>query len=94
MPPSKLKPLVKSAGLRARAEIFVRSGPQPVNQDLSTRYDWPVEKAIVDLPSRFLKEIQNTQRLIRWEPKTKISEKLRRRSSCQRLRSDYVCDSG
>ena len=37
--------------LRARAEIFVRYGPQPVYQDLCTRYDWPVEKAIVDLPS-------------------------------------------
>ena len=26
------------------------SGPPPVCLDLSTRYDWPVKKAIVDLP--------------------------------------------
>ena len=28
------------------------SGPPPVYQDLSTRPDWPVKKAIVDLPIR------------------------------------------
>ena len=28
------------------------SGPSPVYQDLSTRYDWPVEKATVHLPIR------------------------------------------
>ena len=26
------------------------SGPPPVYQDLITRYDWPVQKAIVDQP--------------------------------------------
>ena len=26
------------------------SGPLPVYQELSTRHDWPVKKAIVDLP--------------------------------------------
>jgi len=28
------------------------SGPPPVYQDLSTRHDWPVKKAIIDLPIR------------------------------------------
>ena len=28
------------------------SGPSPVYQDMSTRHDWPVKKAIVDLPIR------------------------------------------
>ena len=28
------------------------SGPPPVYQDLSKRHDWPVKKAIVDLPIR------------------------------------------
>ena len=27
-------------------------GPSPMYQDLITRYDWPVENAIVDLPIR------------------------------------------
>ena len=27
-------------------------GPAPVYQDLSTRHDWPVKNAIVDLPIR------------------------------------------
>ena len=28
------------------------SGPSPVYGDMSTRHDWPVKKAIVDLPIR------------------------------------------
>ena len=28
------------------------SGPQPAYQDLNTRHDWPVKKAIVNLPIR------------------------------------------
>ena len=34
-------------------------------QDLSTRHDWPVKKAIVDLPIR-IKEIRNALWVIRW----------------------------
>ena len=83
--------------LRARVEIFVRSGPQPVYQDLSTRYDWPVEKAIVDLPSGFIKG--NSKHTTfnpsgAQNPKPKDLKKLRGRCSCQRPRSDYVCDAG
>ena len=28
------------------------SGPTPAYQDMSTRHDWPIKKAIVDLPIR------------------------------------------
>ena len=51
-------------------------------QDLSTRHDWPVKKAIVDLPVR-LKE--NSKRIF-WSffesvrgPRTKISAPVRKR---------------
>ena len=39
-----------------RPQVLTRnpscSGPQPVYQDLSTRHDWPVKKAVVELPIR------------------------------------------
>ena len=43
------KPLVKSVCETAPKSLF---WVPPVNQDLSTRHDWSVKKAIVDLPIR------------------------------------------
>ena len=36
----------------AKQRRNTRSGPPPVYQDLSTRHDWLVKNAIVDLPVR------------------------------------------
>ena len=43
------KPLVKSVCESARKSLF---WAPPVYQDLNTRHDWSVRKAIVDLPIR------------------------------------------
>ena len=43
------KPLVKSVCESARKSLF---WAPPVYHDLSTRHDWSVKKAIVDLPIR------------------------------------------
>ena len=43
------KPLVKSVCESARKSLF---WAPPLYQDLSTRHDWSVKKAIVDLPIR------------------------------------------
>ena len=58
--------------------FFVKcfSGPAPVYQDLSTHHDWPVKKAIVDLPVRLNRDMRNTFSVIcsiHWEPRTRIS---------------------
>ena len=50
------------------------SGFPPVYQDLSTRHDWPVKKAIVDLPIR-LKGNSNAFPVICgvcWGPRTRM----------------------
>ena len=36
------------------------SGPPPVYQDLSTRHDWTVKKAIIDWPIRMKGNLQHT----------------------------------
>ena len=40
------------ASRRNIAEILVLPPPPPVYQNLRTRHDWPLKKAIVDLPIR------------------------------------------
>ena len=42
--------------VRNSTEILVRGAP-PVDPDLSTRHDWPVEKSIVDFYQSERKEI-------------------------------------
>ena len=37
-------------------------GPPLVYQDLSTRHDWPVQKAIVDLPSQIERKFETPSR--------------------------------
>ena len=46
---NETKPLVKSVCESARKSLF---WAPPLYQDLSTRHDWSVKKAIVDLPIR------------------------------------------
>ena len=46
---NETKPLVKSVCESARKSLF---WAPPVYQDLSTRHDWSVKKAIVELPIR------------------------------------------
>ena len=58
--------------LRNSVQVLVL-GPPPVYQDLSTRHDWPVKKAIVDLPIRMKGNSK------RWGPRRGISALLRRR---------------
>ena len=57
-------------------------GPPPVYQDLGTCHDWPVNKAIVNLPIR-LKEnskcISSSVSWVNWGPRTRISALLCRR---------------
>ena len=58
------------------------SGPPPVYQDLSTCHDWPVNKAIVNLPIRLKgnsKCISSSVSWVNWGPRTRISALLCRR---------------
>ena len=50
------------------------SGPPPVYQDLSTCHDWPVNKAIVNLPIRLKgnsKRISSSVSWVLWGPRTR-----------------------
>ena len=59
-------PQTKLNSVKQRPNPF--SGPPPVYQDLSTRHDWPVKKAYVDLP------ISNIQQLLFLEPEWALSQ--------------------
>ena len=63
------------------------SGSPPVYQDLSTHHDWPVKRAIVDLPIRMKRNSKHVSaKLLHPLGFIDVTKKLR-------LLVNYVCDA-
>ena len=57
--------MLKGLSASAKQRRNPCSGFPPVYQDLSRHHDWPVKKAIVDLPIRLKGNSKHTSRVIR-----------------------------
>ena len=68
-------------------------GPPPAYQDLSTRHDWPVKNAFVDLPIRLKGNLKRTSGnlLSLLGAQKRISVLLYR---CYKMGLDYICNVG
>ena len=69
------------------------SGPPSVYLDLSTRYDWPVKKAIVDLPIKVKGNLERTSG--NWLSPLGAQNKDIGSASLDVInQGNYVCDAG